>query len=215
MILVGLAGRIGAGKSTVAAQLAAHGAVVIDADRIAHNALNTEPVRRAIAATFGPEFLDDAGQVSRPRLAAAVFGPTPGHAAALQALEAIVHPLVRSRMEDEIAACSHAAAARAASLVIVLDVPLLLQSGWAARCDRVIEVVCDEKVRRQRLAQRGWSAEAVAWRDAAWMRRMPAEGLSAVVDPAEIATVDTSSAISYTREQVDRIWSWLHATLPN
>lgn len=214
MILVGLAGRIGAGKSTVATQLAAHGAVVIDADRIAHDALETEPIRRAIATTFGPEFLDDGGRVSRPKLAAAVFGPTPDHAAALQALEEMVHPVVRSRIEARIAECCHAAGGRAASLVIVLDVPLLVQSGWAARCDRVVEVVCDEEVRRQRLAQRGWSAEAVAWRDAAWMRRMPTEGLSAVVDPAEIATVDTSSAISYTHEQVDRIWSWLHATLP-
>ena len=214
MILLGLAGQIGAGKSTVASRLAEHGAAVIDADRIAHDALETQPVREAIAARFGREFLDTAGRVARPALATAVFGPKEQHAAALAALEAIVHPVVRGQIEATIADLRMAAGSRADSLVIVLDVPLLVQAGWADRCDHVIEVVCDDRVRHHRLVQRGWSADSIAWRDAAWMRRMPDGGLRSVVNPARIATVDTSSAISYTHEQVDRVWRSLRTGLP-
>lgn len=213
MILVGLAGRIGAGKSTVAARLAEHGARVIDADRLAHEALETQPVRDAIAARFGDGFLESDGTVSRPTLAAAVFGPTTEHAAALADLEGIVHPVVRQQIEAKITELRDAAGSRDSELVIVLDVPLLVQAGWAARCDHILEVACDEKHRHHRLAKRGWSADAIAWRDAAWSRRMPAGGLREAVNPARISTVDTSSVISYTHEQVDRFWNGLRTTL--
>ena len=215
MILVGLAGRIGAGKSTVASRLADHGAAVIDADRLAHDALETQPVREAIADHFGSRFLNDAGRVDRPTLASTVFGPHARHEAALAALEAIVHPVVRGQIEATIAKHRTAAGNRIDELVVILDVPLLVQTGWADRCDRVIEVVCDDQVRRQRLVQRGWPADSIAWRDAAWMRRMPAGGLRSVVSPARIATVDTSSAISYTQEQVYRIWRSFRTGLPH
>jgi len=77
VILVGLAGQIGVGKSTVAACLAGHAAVVIDADRIAHDVLETQPVQDAVAARFGAEMLDESGRVRRPALAAVVFGTDP------------------------------------------------------------------------------------------------------------------------------------------
>ena len=209
MILVGLAGQIGVGKSTVAACLAGHAAVVIDADRIAHDVLETQPVQDAVAARFGAKMLDESGRVRRPALAAVVFGPSPEHTAALDALEAIVHPPVRTRIEARIDQLCHDAGDAAASLVIVLDVPLLVQSGWAAACDRIVEVVCDESVRQERLQQRGWSADAIRWRDTAWQRKMPSGGLRAVRDAAKITTVDTSEGISYTRSQVDQAWHWL------
>lgn len=213
-MLVGLAGRTGAGKSTVAARLAEHGAAVIDADRIAHQVLETEPVRAAIADRFGSRFLDDTGRVCRAALAAAVFGPDATHAAALADLEAIVHPPVRAQIEATIDGLRKDAGDQEDTLVIVLDVPLLVQTGWAPRCDCVIEVACSDAIRRKRLLERGWSVEAIACRDAAWMRRMPAGGLPTVVDPARMATVDTSSDISYTQSQVDRIWQRLRTGLP-
>lgn len=211
-MLVGLAGRIGAGKTTVAAALSEHGAVVIDADRVAHEVLETEEVRNAVATAFGRHLLDADGRIQRPALAAIVFGPTPEHARALARLEAIVHPRVRERMEARIDEVRQAAGAEAAQLVIVLDVPLLVQSGWAERCHRVIEVVCNEPVRQQRLRERGWSGDAIAWRDAAWMRRMPAGGLREAIPAENAATVDTSTTISYTREQVARVWQWLRGS---
>lgn len=208
-MLVGLAGRIGVGKTTVAATLAEHGAVVIDADRVAHQVLETDEVRNAVATEFGRYLLDADGRIHRPALAAVVFGPTPEHATALAHLEAIVHPRVRERMEARIDEVRRSAGAEADELVIVLDVPLLVQSGWAAQCHRVIEVVCDEPVRQARLRERGWSDDAIAWRDAAWRRRMPAGGLREALPAEKSVTVDTSTTISYTREQVDRVWQWL------
>ncbi len=209
MILVGLAGQIGVGKSTVAARLAEHGAHVIDADRLAHDVLEIASVRTAIVSRFGEAILDAEGRVHRPALAARVFGSTAEHTAALEDLEAIVHPVVRARMEAEIDRLQQDAGDQAENLVIVLDVPLLVQSGWAERCDRIIEVHCDDGVRKNRLRARGWSLESIGWRDAAWKRRMPGGGLKSVVDAARITTVDTSSTISYTQEVVDRIWRWI------
>jgi len=209
-MLVGLAGRIGVGKTTVAAALAEHGAIVIDADRVAHEVLETDEVRNAVATEFGRHLLGGDGRIQRPALAAVVFGPTPEHATALSRVEAIVHPRVRERMEARIDEVRQAAGAD--QLVIVLDVPLLVQSGWAERCHRVIEVICDEPVRQQRLRERGWSSDAIAWRDAAWMRRMPAGGLREAIPAENSVTVDTSTTISYTREQVDRVWRWLRGS---
>lgn len=211
-MLVGLTGRIGVGKTTVAAALAEHGAAVIDADRVAHDVLETDEVRNAVASEFGRHLLDADGRIQRPALAAVVFGPTPDHARALAQLERIVHPAVRERMEARIDALRQAAGAEADQLVIVLDVPLLVQSGWTERCDRVIEVVCDESVRKARLRARGWSSDAIAWRDDAWMRRVPAGGLQGAIPAENSATVDTSLAMSYTREQVERVWKWLRGS---
>jgi dephospho-CoA kinase len=223
MILVGITGRIGAGKSTVAARLAERGAELVDADRIAHDVLETEQVRHAIAERFGDAVIDDLGRVRRRRLAEQVFGPDDIHAAALADLEAIVHPEVRRRIEARLAGIAAdetttTADGRASQpcpqpgRVVVLDVPLLVQSGWAARCDRGVEVICDEAVRQQRLTARGWSADAIRWRDAAWDRGMPQTGLSAVLPAEKCRRVDASGGIAYTHAQVDRIWVWLGTT---
>lgn len=224
MMLVGISGRIGAGKSTVAARLAELGAELVDADRIAHAVLETDDARRAIAERFGDGMIDEQGGVRRRLLAERVFGPDDVHAKALSDLEAIVHPEVRRRIEARLACIAaeeqvspgedrSLQAAQSLEPVVVLDVPLLVQSGWAAKCDRGVQVNCDETVRQQRLALRGWSADAIRWRDAAWSRGMPETGLSAVLPAEKCRTVDASAAISYTHAQVDRIWAWLRTPL--
>jgi len=213
MIVIGLIGRIGAGKSTVAARFAAHGARVIDADRIAHSVLEEADVRRAVADRFGPDVLDADGRIRRRAVAERVFGPTPDHVAGLHALEAIVHPRVRQRIAAELAAARERAAAHPLRRddgvlrrdVVVLDVPLLVQAGWADACDRLVVVECDEAIRRERLAARQWTAGERAARDAAWDRSYAAAQLPS----REILTVDTSGDLAYTSSQVDRIWSGL------
>ena len=195
MIIVGIVGKIGAGKSTVARAMADLGAEVIDADRIAHDVLAEPEVVAAIAARYGAEVLDDAGRVRRPRLAERVFGPTPAHDAALAELEAIVHPRVRGRIDERLAAIAAAAPAGVRPLV-VLDVPLLMQAGWDRRCDRLVRVDCDEAERRRRVDLRGWPELQRQARERAWERgyRPPPREKTLVVD--------ASGDPAYTRTQV-------------
>jgi len=198
MIVIGLVGRIGAGKSTVARRFAELGATVVDADRLAHEALAEPEVADAVAARFGPGVRDASGRIDRAAVAALVFGGTPAHQAALAALEAIVHPRVRRRIEGLLAAGSATA--------MVLDVPLLVQAGWADLCTDLVVVDCDDSVRRGRLAARGWSAEQIAARDRAWER-----GFVPPRPGPGTWSVDASGDPAYTRELVDRIWRTLRA----
>ena len=195
MFVVGIVGRVGAGKSTVARRLAERGAEVVDADLLAHEVLDEPSVRQAIATRFGGDVLDAAGRVNRPVLAARVFGPD--RAADLAALEAIVHPGVRRRIEARLDRL------RGSDSVVVLDVPLLVQVGLDAICDRLLVITCDDAVRHARLAARGWSAEQIAARDAAWSRGLP-RGEPA---PGKSDSVDTGDGLSYTLDHVDRLWS--------
>lgn len=205
MIIIGLIGRIGAGKSTVAQRFAVHGAHVIDADRIAHEVLEEGDVVRQIADRFGIDVLDADGRIRRRAVADRVFGLTPDHARALEWLEALVHPRVRSRIEAQLTRIQAREDELGGNAVVVLDVPLLVQAGWADRCDRLVEVSCSEEIRRQRLAARHWDPAEQEAREAAWNRKYAAVGL-----PSEkMATVDASGDLAYTLAQVDSIWSGL------
>jgi len=201
MTIIGLIGRIGAGKSTVAQRFAMHGAHVIDADRIAHEVLEEGDVVRQIVDRFGVDMLDADGRIRRRAVADRVFGPMPDHARALEWLEALVRPRVRSRIEAQLVALR----ARDGDTVVVLDVPLLVQAGWADRCDRLVVVSCSEEIRQQRLAARHWSRAEQEARETAWNRNYAAAGL-----PSEkMSTVDASGDLAYTFDQVDSIWSGL------
>lgn len=205
LLVVGLVGRIAAGKSTVARELAALGAEVIDADRLAHDVLDEPEVCREVAARFGSDVLGTDGRVDRRALAAAVFGPDRGAGPGIEDLEAIVHPRVRGRIQGALDRLRAAAPGRRPR-VVVLDVPLLVQSGWSAACDRLLVIDCAEDVRLARLARRGWSAAEQQAREANWDRRF---------DPAALASgktrrVDASGDEAYTRRQVEMLWhEWL------
>jgi dephospho-CoA kinase len=197
MIVIGLVGRIGAGKSTVAKAFAAAGAEVIDADRIAHDVLAEPEVIDAIAARFGAGAIDAEGRVRRPVLAEAVFGASPEHEQALADLERIVHPRVRHRIEARLAAL--AAEPLSGPGLVVLDVPLLVQTGWDRRCDRLVLVECPEPGRQRRLDERGWPAHQRAARERAWERGWQSPSA------AKTLVVDTSGDSAYTFDQVVRI----------
>ena len=205
MTIIGLIGRIGAGKSTVAQRFAVHGAHVIDADRIAHDVLEEGDVVRQIVDRFGVDVLDADGRIRRRAVADRVFGPMPDHARALEWLEALVHPRVRSRIEAQLAALRAREDGHDGDAVVVLDVPLLVQAGWADRCDRLVVVSCSEEIRQQRLAARHWSRAEQEARETAWNRKYAAARL-----PSEkMSTVDASGDLAYTSAQVDSIWSGL------
>lgn len=201
MIIIGLVGRIGAGKSTVARRFAEHGATVVDADRHAHEALADPEVTAAIAARFGSGVIDAHGRVDRSALAARVFGGTAAHDTDRAALEALVHPRVRRRLEAVLAEQATRDLPAGRRPAVVLDVPLLVQAGWSDLCTHLVVVECEESVRRLRLAARGWSAEQITARDRAWERgyRPPPSGFATW-------SVDASGDPAYTAGQVDRIW---------
>ncbi len=147
--IIGLVGGIGSGKSTVARQMAALGGAVFDADAAAKAALDRPAVRDAVAEAFGEQVLDNAGRVDRKALARVVFDAPD----ARRQLESIIHPRVREELDRHVAA----AEADGASKFIVLDVPLLLEVGWGALCDRIVFVRADRAVRLKRLKGRGWT----------------------------------------------------------
>lgn len=149
MLRVGLTGGIGSGKSTVARRLVAHGAVLIDSDVLAREAVapGTDGLAEIVDA-FGPGMLGPAGALDRPALAAVVFAD----GQARERLNAIVHPRVRERTEALVAAA-------APDAIVVQDVPLLVETGSPAAFALVVVVHADAGVRERRLVgTRGMSA---------------------------------------------------------
>jgi len=151
--IVGLVGRTGSGKSTVARALAADGAAVIDADALGHEITDRDPeVRAALIADYGPEVYGPDGALDRARVAARVFADREARAR----LDRQVHPALVRELRRRLAAL----AAQGRGGVVAIDAALLLEWGLERECDAVIAVVAPEAERLARLATaRGWGAE--------------------------------------------------------
>lgn len=192
MLDIGLTGGIGSGKSTVARLLAARGAVVIDADVLAREALAPgSPGLAAVVAALGAGILDADGTLDRQRLAARVFSDP----AALGQLEGIVHPIVAQLTAER------RSRAPAGSLV-VHDVPLLVEKGLGERYDLVVVVDAPDDVRLERLVARGLHADDVRARMAAQASR--AERLAA----ADVV-LDNGGDPDRLSAQVEALWARL------
>jgi dephospho-CoA kinase len=148
MIILGLTGSIGMGKSTVADFFADEGVPVHDADAAVHRLYEGAAVL-AIEAAFPGTTVD--GKVDRGRLAARVLDDS----AALKRLEAIVHPLVRREEERFLAE-----AAAAGAKIVVLNIPLLFETGGDKRCDAVVVVSAPAATQRERVIGRPGMTEA-------------------------------------------------------
>jgi dephospho-CoA kinase len=158
VLIVGLTGGIGAGKSAVAARLAAHGALIVDADMVAREVVARGTAGlAAVVAAFGPRILAGDGSLDRSALGDLVFSDPE----ARERLNAIVHPLVERRTAEILAAAPEDA-------VVVHDVPLLVENGLAPAYDVVVVVIADRDVRIVRLRDtRGMSEEQARARMAA------------------------------------------------
>ncbi len=190
MIVIGLTGGIGAGKSTVAELLAAKGAVILDGDRIAREVVEPGgPAYAAIVERFGPSVVAADGRLDRAALAGIVFRDSE----ARRALEAITHPVIEAEMAAR-------AAASADAPVVVMDIPLLKARREPLRGVVVVDVPEDVAVHRL-VEQRGFD-EGDAWRRiAAQISRDERLGLADVV-------VDNSGGLAQLEAAVDRVWEW-------
>jgi len=143
--IIGILGGIASGKSTVAAEFAKLGCKVIDADKIVHELLQKTAVKEKIVGLFGHAILDSAGKVNHEKLADIVFTSSEK----LLSLNKVIHPLVLERTEQLIEQYNRQSRIKA----IVLDMPLLVEVGWADRCDRLIFVDCQNQLRINRAKQ--------------------------------------------------------------
>ncbi len=157
MILVGLTGGVATGKSTVARMFARCGAVVIDADALAHQVMEPgKPAWRAIVKTFGKAMLNPDRTLNRQALGAIVFrNPTQ-----LRRLEQIIHPLVAR----EQARLTRLAARNDPKAVVIYDVPLLFEAGIDTRVEKILVVTADRDTQIARLKQRNGLTRADAIR---------------------------------------------------
>lgn len=143
MLRIGLTGGIGSGKSTVCQMFAELGIPVIDTDAIAHQLVAPgQPALKQLTSAFGPDILDQEGQLDRALLRERVFGD----AEKRHQLEAIMHPLIRLQMQEQLKALNAA--------YVIIAIPLLLEKGWQSEVNRILVVDVDEALQVERTVKR-------------------------------------------------------------
>lgn len=198
MILLGLTGGIGSGKSTVSAMLAGRGAVIIDADAIVRELQAPgQPLLAELAAEFGDSILGADGSLDRAALAAAAFGDKEKVAT----LNRIVHPAVgremNRRLEEQ----------RDTDNIVVLDIPLLAENPRKGLCGViVVDVPVDTAVERL-MKHRGFSESDARARVANQASR---ETRLAIAD----RVLDNSGDIASLESQVNEVWQWAQSLPP-
>lgn len=196
MLLVGLTGGIGSGKTTVARMLETRGAVVFDADLLARDAVEPgTPGYRQVVERFGPNVLAPGGGIDREALAAVVFADP----AARRDLEAIVHPEIRRLFAESTEAY------RDTDAVVVFSAPLLVETGMHTAFEILVVVSAPVEQQIERLMrERAMSEPAIRERIAA---QLPLE------DKAEVADIliDNDGTLEELEGQVDRVWTQLRA----
>ena len=196
MVVIGVTGGVGTGKSTVARMFRERGAVVLDADAVAHDAIEPgRPAWRDIVRAFGREVVRPDRRIDRKRLAAVVFADRRRR----KRLEAIIHPRVLRRMAQEVRRLRRGGRCRA----VVLEVPLMVETGAQRLVDALVVVTAPRAVQRERLKRAyGWSQQEVDARIAAqW-------DLAAKVALAD-HVIDNSDGAEATRTQVEQLWNRL------
>lgn len=190
MYQVGLTGGIGSGKSTVSALLADRGALVVDYDLLAREAVEPgTPALAAIAERFGPSVIAADGSLDRPGLGAVVFADE----SARVDLEAITHPAIRDLAVARLTAAP-------ADSVVVHDHPLLVEMGMAALCDLVVVVDVPEDVQVDRLVSLRGITEADA------RARLAAQSTRDERVAAADVVIDNTGSVADLEVEVGRLW---------
>jgi dephospho-CoA kinase len=191
VLRVGLTGGIGAGKSTVAAELSQLGAIVVDSDRIAREVVEpgTDGLAEVVAA-FGEDVLDDEGRLDRPALGRVVFADDE----ARTRLNGILHPRIGARTAELVAAAPDDA-------VVVHDVPLLVENGMGPAFALVVVVDAPEDVRVRRLGETRGMTEDDA------RSRIRAQATEEDRRAAADVWIDNVGDVANVREQIRALWS--------
>jgi dephospho-CoA kinase len=192
VLLVGLTGGIGSGKSTVAALLQARGAVVVDADAVARAVVEPgTPALAALVERFGAGIVGADGALDRPALAAVAFGD----AESRKALESITHPAINEEFLARIQAAPRDA-------IVVCDIPLLAESPQAQARGYPVVVVVEAPldVRLERLAARGVPRDDAE-------RRIAAQATDEQRRALATHVIDNSGDLGRLEQQVDDLWT--------
>ncbi len=196
MLVAGLTGGIATGKTTVAALFQRAGAMVVDADALARRVVSPGwPAWQSIKATFGHQVIQPDGTLDRPLLGKIVFNDEKLR----RELEEIVHPRVRDEMDREVARI----VAASPQALVILDIPLLFESGWTEGLSEIIVVYLPLAVQIQRLMQRDrLDSQAARARIQAQMPIEEKRRLGTMV-------IDNSGDLSHTETQAMKIFEEL------
>ena len=186
--ILGLTGGIASGKSTVSAYLAQNGALIIDADLIARQVVAKKSSGlKQIVAKFGGEILTASGELDRKKLGKLVFS----NKDLLKALTDITGPLIRAEILREIEA-----AKKAQVKLVVLDIPLLFETGYQTLCEKVMVVTVPSEVQLERVMKRDNLSAAEARKRIA--NQLPASKRNELAD----VLIDNSKSVAETYQQV-------------
>lgn len=195
-LIVGVTGSLAAGKSTVAGMLCAKGAHCLDADRISHDILrNDEGVKSKVIGLFGEDVLTGQG-VDRRKLADKVFFDNGN----LKKLCEVLHPLIISSIQQQ--------AAQVEGDMIIVDAPLLIETGLKDFVDVIIVVTCGEETSINRAIDRGISREEA---ENILKNQMPVSEKEKFAD----YVINSDANLEITKEGVEKIWQNLQKVRQN
>jgi len=192
MIIIGLTGGFGSGKSTVAGMLRDLGARVIDADKVAHQLYQPgTPAFDEVVQAFGREIVGERGEIDRKKLGQKVFS----NPQALKRLNAVLHPRISHRVKETLEGWRGEGVK-----VAVVEAALLLEAGWGPLVDQLwVTVASQAKVKERLRASKDLTDEEI---DARLASQMPVEEKTKGAD----VVINTDGTLDQVREEVERQW---------
>ena len=192
MKVIGLTGGIGSGKSTVSQFLAELGAMIIDADKVGHEAFKPHTKAwREVVATFGKQIVAADGTIDREKLGTIVFSDDEARAKLNQIMHPLIHDMVKAQLEEY----EHQGIG-----VVILEAPLLIEAGWSSMTDEVWVTTASEATVLKRLRERMGLSKSESW--ARIRSQLPSEERIKHAD----VVIDTDRGLNELKAKVKELW---------